>query len=203
MTQRVTHPPQTKPVMKRFIQSRSRLSQTPKKAMQQEAPYPTPGLRTPLRPQQPGITPFPQPQGGPGTMPGASESRPTLARAHLLKHSGTSFPARCCCQNWGSAAPKRQEENLARRRGRVQGGGQASPAHTTQPLRSPPPLHPPWVDRKVALGGFSHGGMWHIPMAMKADRWGARPESCRGARRRRAEGRGRPRAKASVISELC
>lgn len=88
----------------------------------------------------------------------------------LLKHSGTSFPTRRCCQNCGSAAPKRQEENPAGRRGRVQGG-----QDTTQPLHSP--LSP-------TLGG-QKGGTWShlphgIPMAMK---WGARPESCRGAQR--------------------
>lgn len=65
------------------------------------------------------------------------------------------------------------------------------PALLTPPNPFAPPLHPPWADRKVALGGFSHEGMWHIPMAMKADRW--------GARRRHAEGRERPRAKASII----
>jgi len=38
VTQRVTHPPQTKPVMKHSIQSRFRLTQAPQKPIQREAP---------------------------------------------------------------------------------------------------------------------------------------------------------------------
>lgn len=91
---------------------------------------------------------------------------------------GTSFPIRCCCQNCGSATPKRQEENPAGHRAWVQ-GGEASP--------TPP--------------GGQKGGTWsHHPHGITVVIWGAWTQSCWGAQRRRIEGRESPRAKPSVIS---
>lgn len=150
VTQRVTHPPQTKPVMKHFIQSRVRLTQAPKKLCN-ERHHTLHRAQDPILSSQPGSTP-PQPRVALAwcrQQPGASESQPSPrsgSPAQTLRHV---IPRESCCQNCSSAAPKRQEENPAGRRGRVQ-GGQAGPTHTTQPL------HPPWGDRKVALGAISH-----------------------------------------------
>lgn len=128
--------------------------------------------------------------------PGGSESpRPALAQAHLLKHLGTSCPKRCCCQNCSSAAPKRQEENVAGCRERVQGGSQGcfSLHHPTSSLHPSSATLERGGQKSCAWSHLPHG----IPGVMKAGGapW---PKSCWGAQRRHSERRERPRAKASI-----
>lgn len=119
---------------------------------------PCTGLRTPLHPPSPGAPP-PQPRW---PWHGAGGSR-----VHLSHHSvspaqtlGHVIPQGCCCQNCGSAAPMRWEENLAGRRGRVQGGGPSRP-HSCHPTPSP------------TLGGQGGGTRSRLPhgtaMAMRAE----------------------------------
>lgn len=155
VTQRVTQPPQPQPATKLSFQSGFRLTRAPK-SLYREGPVPRSRLGTPAAP------------AGPAAVPAAVSGCP--CPAHLLKHPA-SLPACRCCQNCGSAAPKREEEALA--------------GHRAQVVPPSPFTHP----------GGHKGGTWsRFPLAFQV---GTAGKVLRGD----TKGRQSPRAEPSITPQ--